>query len=113
MSEITKGPWRFTPYYCTKRKAHLPNRYQSLNVPIPGQELGMRGSVLVAGIKGNVEDYWLSVNDADAKLIAAAPCLLEALREAREWIGDPDWIAVVPDLMNRIDAALKKAGDAP
>ena len=56
---------------------------------------------------------------ANARLIAAAPELLEALREARRWIGDGDmsdgmdrsiWTPEYAAVVDQVDAALAKAG---
>lgn len=86
--EFTKGPWRFSRYYDFRKKDYVPGRYQNISLPIPGRALGSRGIVLGVGIKGNVDDYWISLNDADARLIASAPDLFEALRECEEFFDE-------------------------
>jgi hypothetical protein len=53
-------------------------------------------------------DAFDAQTEADAQLIAAAPELLEALREAREWILGEG--SIVPErLVGRMSAALAKA----
>lgn len=77
---FTPGPWRLSPHYDGKGRKS-PNRYSGIFEPIPGQDLGSRSSVLHAGYKGvEIDDIWLSIKDADARLISAAPDLYSALK---------------------------------
>lgn len=94
MSEHTPGPWRIEPHYkCGWKgtaKDPTPNRWQAIYVS--GQERGAKGIVVNIGIKGGeVDDYWLSIKEADARLIEAAPTMLATLKEAEamfRWYGD-------------------------
>lgn len=87
MSKHTPGPWRIEPHYkCGWKgtaKDPTPNRWQAIYVP--GQERGAKGIVVNIGIKGGeVDDYWLSIKEADARLIEAAPDMLKALEACLE-----------------------------
>ena len=100
MSEHTPGPWRIEPHYkCGWKgtaKDPTPNRWQAIYVP---QERGTKGIVVNIGIKGGeVDDYWLSIKEADARLIEAAPDMLEALKAllacpaiSDGGLSDPEW----------------------
>ena len=112
MSKHTPGPWRLQPHYKGGWKGiakdPTPNRWQAIYVP--GQERGAKGIVVGIGIKGGeVDDYWLSITEADARLIEAAPELLEALKQiaadTHGTVDDPD-----ASRINRIArAAIAKA----
>lgn len=79
-SQHTPGPWRLAPWYGQGMQTN-PNRWSGIYEPIPGQKLGSRSMVLGVGIKGaEVDDFWLSMGEADARLIKAAPDLLAALK---------------------------------
>jgi len=114
----TPGPWRFNPYYSFEKKRDVPNRYNGIYEPIPGQEFGSKSRILTVGIKGDVDDYWIHCSDANARLIAAAPDLLEALhallsaidQESLECLDDA--IVASPPLEPAKLAALLNARDA-
>lgn len=79
----TKGPWRLQPWYDPRPGLHTkPGRYSGIYEPIPGCDYGSRSLILGVGIKGDVEDYWLVMSDDNARLIAAAPTMAEAIEEA-------------------------------
>jgi len=77
----TPGPWRFSPYYDVRRKAYSKTRWQGIFEPVPGQDVGHISRVLTVGIQGQVDDYWISTSEANARLIEAAPGLYTALDE--------------------------------
>jgi hypothetical protein len=72
MSAHTPGPWRLTPWYDDRGRTSR-NKWQGIYEPIPGQALGSKSIVLGWGAKGEVEDVWVSMSEANARLIAAAP----------------------------------------
>jgi hypothetical protein len=65
----------------------MRNRWQGIFEPIPYQALGSKSTVLSVGWRGDVEDAWLHMSEANARLIAAAPDLLEALKAFAEHFG--------------------------
>ena len=58
-------------------------------------------------------DTWLDVSDEDARLIAAAPDLLEALQRARPHIGVGYSAAQRYEITKLVDAAIAKATGSP
>ena len=104
-SKHTPGPWRFSPYYSFEKKRDVPNRYNGIYEPIPGQEFGSKSSILTVGIKGDVDDYWIHCSDANARLIEASPDLLEALKAVVS-----AWEVTGPiEAAERMDAAIHAA----
>lgn len=79
MSKHTRGPWRLQPWHGPKG-ATIRNRWRGIFEPIPEQALGSKSTVLSVGWRGDVEDAWVNISEANARLIAAAPDLLEALK---------------------------------
>ena len=74
----TEGPWAARPK-CKK------GRFDGYYAPFVGQEYGSGGTVLNIQVRGiEPEEVWLGLNDADARLIAAAPTLLSELKSERE-----------------------------
>jgi hypothetical protein len=55
---------------------------------------------------------WIPQSEADARLIAAAPDLLEALREAADYTRHPDYDWPV-EFSHRVSAAIAKAEGKP
>lgn len=55
---------------------------------------------------------WIPQSEADARLIAAAPELLEALREAADYTRHPDYDWPV-EFSRRVSAAIAKADGKP
>ena len=74
--------------------AHTPGPWVKLGEQINGADDTM------------VADVW---NDADARLIAAAPELLEAVQKAHEYRAEPDKLAVV---VSRFSSLILKATGA-
>lgn len=122
MSKHTPGPWRIEPHYkCGWKgtaKDPTPNRWQAIYVS--GQERGAKGIVVNIGIKGGeVDDYWLSIKEADARLIEAAPDMLEALKallpevdaeiEQRQTSGSDEYWLGLKALSDTARAAIAKA----
>ena len=66
------------------------------------------GPILEAKIT-EYEEAFIDVSDANAKLIAAAPELLEALKDASNAITSSRHDMRYNELVNRIDDAIKKA----
>ncbi|MEO0498962.1 MAG: hypothetical protein AAF205_00195 [Pseudomonadota bacterium] len=77
----TPGPWRFSPYYDLRRKAYSKTRWNGIFEPVPDQDCGHKSRVLSVGIEGQVDDFWISCSEANARLIEAAPGLYEALAD--------------------------------
>lgn len=94
----TPGPWEAQP-----EEAHRDY------IRIRGTQLGLRYKVanVLCPMYPGVADAELLETRANARLIAAAPELLEALKVAREWIV----LALTADRPERIqiDAAIAKA----
>lgn len=72
MSEHTKGPWQISPYTETSVQGANINRHIC----------STGGPQIMAGKDGSTD--WLGENEANARLIAAAPEMLEALKS----VGD-------------------------
>ena len=92
MTKHTPGPWK-----CSQHLGHF-----SWSVHMDAGDRG-RGSTIVDGVGGIDREQRL----ANARLIAAAPDLLEALEAALrkiEWILPVEW-----DVMRQINAAIAKA----
>lgn len=91
-TKFTPGPWRLTPYYKVLRhgaalaREPSPNRWQGIVEPVPGSDYGSRSFVVGVGIEGHADDYWLSIKDANANLIASSPDLYAALEASTKWL---------------------------
>jgi len=90
MSEHTPGPWH----------AFFKAKYDEWHVLIPMADSTMRFALFDDGVRSEHPE-------ADARLIAAAPDLLEALHEARQCLLV--WSPVDAAIFEKIDAAIAKA----
>ena len=97
----TPAAWRFQPYY-GRRVSDGPvrNRYGSLFVPVPGQQIGSQSVVMTIGFKGQVDDCYLIISDEHARLIEAAPVMRDALRASRDAIRKIAFVAHKQSLTN-------------
>jgi hypothetical protein len=103
MGAHTKGPWEFGPGY-------EPGD-TTFDLFAPG------GKQVIA--RASYENMWLSAYDAatdaaNARLIASAPDLLEALRQTTAQISvwrsiNGDMVGALADLENNARAAIRKA----
>lgn len=87
---VTPLPWRATPHYASNgygsfSRHPAANRYSNIVQPHPNTDIGCRSFVVSVGIKGDVEEYWLSIKDADARYLVTASNLYPKLCEALEW----------------------------
>ncbi len=89
MTKHTPGPWRL--HYVTGSKGRARGK-QILDAIVP-DGIG-KGTIVHPNwnhdYDGQVWEAWLSVSESNARLIAAAPELLELLEEAALWINDED-----------------------
>lgn len=98
-SQWTPGPWEWVG-------RDLESKHPDHSTPVIETEVGC-GSFCYGG----TVDF--TISEADAKLIAAAPELVEALYKARRYVG---MVTEIPGddpifaVMDEIDAALSKAG---
>ena len=90
----TPGPWEMVDY----------DDFQE--APVVGVKIRdiLGGYHAVAAIHDQGEQ-----TEANAYLIAAAPNLLEALEQAREWIDGCGAQGGVDDILNAVDVAIAKA----
>jgi hypothetical protein len=97
MTQHTPGPWMF----CTDSGGLV------VETAYPGSKQFLIAQVKTRYPAGD------GLHHANARLIAAAPDLLEALKEARSSLEDVDWdefsTPAVEKLMRQCDAAIAKA----
>jgi hypothetical protein len=98
MSKHTPGPWRLELVEDRSIK-HL--------CPVDANDL----SILTI-VHHDETPFAAVYKDADARLIAAAPELLEALREAADYTRHPDYDWPV-EFSRRVSAAIAKAEGRP
>jgi hypothetical protein len=100
-TKYTKGPWILTedePYDGNKRYGIRQERHESL----PG-----RAGYWIASMRM----HWGNAQEANAKLIASAPELAEALQKIRRAVIEcPDAFTACARIDVLAHAALKKAG---
>jgi hypothetical protein len=92
MSKHTPGPWKIDWYICREDNKELWRVPRSI------------------GPASTDHNHWagryITVDEADASLIAAAPDLLEALKSTRAFVNS---VAPHGGLFERINAAIAKA----
>ena len=116
MSGFTPGPWRVVYYDCGDRA------YRDHNGPCPSIDAEGQDACVVHW-DGFKQEYWSSANgdqrqiEANARLIAAAPDMLEALTDCLGWHDFADDLhkpIEVRAAYMRARAAISKAtGEAP
>lgn len=111
---FTPGPWRLTPYFkvlqdgAALAQKPSPNRWQAIVEPVPGSEYGSRSLVVGVGIKGQVDDYWLSIKEANARLISKSPDLYEALKASTAWLIDERDSKAGEKCLDRLDELIDR-----
>lgn len=101
-SKHTPGPWQLTPRYQDKVDV-----IHSTKAKVPGG-----ASLTVARV--TVRESWLAEQEANARLIAAAPELLQALRDVLGWVPSGPWHTDEPmKAVERARAVIRKTGEQP
>jgi hypothetical protein len=107
MNKHTKGPWHFA---ADARE----NGYERTEVPFDYIGSGFCGNPAIYGADGEevvgCDEYYVFSNEADVRLICAAPDLLEALRIVIDSVDRCDGdIATWADCFNTARDAINKA----
>lgn len=106
MSAHTPGPW-----WPSKDSAGVWGVRTIRSLDYPDEVGGEWGAYVCMGIGDHTSDRTRGNEEANARLIAAAPDLLEALRDLMGWIpGEAHWHTKAPsEALERARAAIAKA----
>lgn len=113
MSKHTQGPWvvieRRHPYK-DGNKAHIErNIYTEREHPQLKGRYPIVCTSIGVGLTGKPAINFVSINEADARLIAAAPDLLAVVKELQESVAYWSEYYVPLGIVDRINAAIEKA----